>query len=101
MLQIQLPNVEASHGLRQAVVIQALSFSDVGLEESVPNNEDTSIVAVSRRPMMHSMVEGSVDEIFQPSQAATKFAVNPKLIQSIQLQMYQDGFRWENQGQGQ
>ena len=90
MLQIELPNVEASHGLRQAIVIQALSFSAVCLEESVPNNEHTSIVTVSRGPMMHSMVEGSVKEKFQPSQAATKFGVNPKLIQRIQLQMYQD-----------
>ena len=50
--------------------------------------QDPTIVAIARRAVVHSVVERSVENVFQNAQAATQFCVNPELVQCVELCMY-------------
>ena len=53
-----------------------------------PENQDPSVVAVPRWPMMHAVVERGVEHVLQGPQPAAKLCMNPELIEHIELRMY-------------
>ena len=79
--------IEGPSRLGQSEIVQAFRFSFIGAEDPVPNDQDAAIVAVPRRPMMHSVVEWRVEEILQDAQAPAKFCMNPELVQRVELRV--------------
>src|SRR5260370_1353104 len=74
--------------LHQAIAArQIVAFGDEGAEDAVPNDEDAAIIMVEIfgiGRVVHAMMRGRVQHVFEPAELRNPFRVKPELIEQVQ-----------------
>mmetsp|Transcript_2493 Transcript_2493/g.5609 ORF Transcript_2493/g.5609 Transcript_2493/m.5609 type:complete len:223 (+) Transcript_2493:226-894(+) len=86
MLNVQLHSVERLGRTSKAkiVFVPRDILANIASKHSVPDNENTTIIAITRRTVMHAMRRRRRKNVLQGPEPTDQLRVNPELIQRIE-----------------
>ena len=84
MLRVGEHRVEARVALSEAVELLLTILAHKRSEYAIPDNKDSSVIAVAGWAVVHPVVRGGVEYVLQGSEIPDDCSVEPELAQSIQ-----------------
>lgn len=91
LMDLQGPGIESIQSVGESISGTTLLCLE-GPEDSVPYDQSPAVVFVDAVPvlsMVDTVVARSVQDVFQGAKRLYAFGVNQKLVQAVELPMYQ------------